>query len=227
VTEAIYAGSFTGAAASPTDLPTAVSSAARNAYQVCMRSADSYFGGDFHTTTADVTLVVPTVSAWSDGQRWFRCDLVGHTEPLSATASVVNHAALIRNGLRGTRPAAFGCLKATWDTQGISSLTRAGCNQPHHVEFTGAFVVSDIPWSRYYNEGANLDSRGCAKVTSRYLGYPNTTTVQRPELDNFDFSPDRERWQLGDRNVWCFIAPYSHRTYVGSYKGARSGKPHV
>jgi hypothetical protein len=45
VTEAIYAGSFTGAAASPTDLPTPGTSAERDAYRVCISSADSYFGG--------------------------------------------------------------------------------------------------------------------------------------------------------------------------------------
>lgn len=226
VTEAIYAGTFTGAAAGPTDLPTPGSGAARDAYQVCMRSAASYFGGDFHSTTADLTLVVPTVSAWSDGQRWFRCDLAGRTYPLSPT-NPINHAALIRDGLRGTQPAAVRCLKATWGSQTVASLTRAGCNQPHQVEFTGTFVVQDIPWSEYYNDAVTLNVRGCAQVTSRYLGYPNTTTMQRPGLDAFNFAPDQERWQLGDRTVSCFIAPYPQRTYVGSYKGVRTGKPHV
>jgi hypothetical protein len=118
-------------------------------------------------------------------------------------------------------------LKATWGDQAVASLTRTGCNQPHQVEFAGAFFVPDIPWSTYYKDGLTIDHSGCAKVDAQYLGYPNSTTVPRSGLDYFTITSSQERWQVGDRAVRCYLTPYPRRTYVGSYKGVRAGKPHV
>jgi hypothetical protein len=74
--ETTYVGSFTGADGSRSTPPLTGSTSRRTAFEACMKNTNDYLGGDFHTASIFLGLVLPNSNAWKGGARWFRCDAV-------------------------------------------------------------------------------------------------------------------------------------------------------
>jgi hypothetical protein len=223
--EAAYVGSFTGADAELVTTPGEHSQARRRAYEQCQRGASEYLGGDWHTASVWLTLVVPTETAWRGGVRWFRCDLAERYSPFSRI--IRGPITSMKDGLRRDRGLEIDCLTPSNDFEDdIELFGQIECDRPHWSQLAGVYTVPDQPWPASNDSQRQLGVGGCRDIVARFLGFPNAAAWRNNAIGFWWTDFDEERWRLGDRSTLCFAyALTASKRMVGTVRGIGTGRP--
>jgi hypothetical protein len=214
--ETAYVGTFTGADAASPAPPADDSAALRDAYSTCETTATDYLGGDWRAALVWVSLVLPPISSWRVGARWFRCD-IGHMASPVAGWGII-YTGSVKDGLRGSRLLAITCI-ATRESadQKILRADPIDCGTPHQAEFVGIYIAPDGPWP---NNGQDLADAGCQKAVAHFLGFSSVAAWNNPTVGWWATAFDKPRWDIGDRSVHCFAYAYTkNKAFVGSVRG--------
>jgi hypothetical protein len=224
--ETAYVGTFTGADAAQQVPPVVGSVALHGAYSQCQLRASEYLGGDWHSGSVALLLVLPTEKAWQHGARWYRCD-IGHVDDPFSLVQVVH--GTVRDGLSGARPLELTCLTTGEDAEGVIQRAAAvDCDEPHAAEYAGYYTAPvGYSWPDDPDEITELAMAGCDDVVGRYLGFPSGSESSNDEVGLMALGFDQDRWQLGDHSTRCYAYAYTDsKVIIGSVRGLRSGTPH-
>jgi hypothetical protein len=216
--ETVYVGRFLGAAATgsvPLLKEGATGAAAdvqNQAYQDCAAHADAYLGHSWIHPLATLRIVLPDDTSWSNGDRWYRCDLY----ELDWASGDVQH-----------RMDSFKTLwfpPTCFDVEGARS-PQINCAEKHPDEFVGGFMLpatlkkepkTDKELAPYYDK--------CWRLIADYLG---VTRNQAKALVGVEFwwQYDDTFWASGRRAGWCYTWTGAKKSswVTGSAKG-RKGK---
>jgi hypothetical protein len=226
--ETVYVGAFTAPDADRATPPADGSPALAAAFGQCQQGADAYLGGDWHSATVWLGLVVPDPDAWGGGERWFRCDLTYGAVLQPRLEERVTGS--LRGDLTGTRRVAYGCIAGAKDDTGrLRNPHTVDCAQPHVAEYAGVFTApASLPIPPGGPAQQELADRGCRATVAAFLGYPSVQDYPNPQV--LTWAPqafDAAHWALGDRAVPCFAyAATPSGTMTGSVRGIHSGPPH-
>lgn len=219
--ETAYVGAFTGADAQRSAPPAKSSPALATAYADCARNATAYLGDDFDLGLLDLSVVLPSVPAWTGGARWYRCDIARYRDMNYHTPGGEGS---VKDGLRGDRPLALTCAIVADDGKvTITDKQAVACSTPHNAEVAGLFTAPDVPWPADQTTRDNMASKGCEAVVARYLG-ESGGRVLNPVLGwGWDWFT-QSRWELGDRTIRCLVLGYKGDSvngvrFTGSVKG--------
>ncbi len=225
-TETVHVGTFTGDVASRTVPPLTGSSDLATAYQDCAKATTDYLGGDWRTSYAYLGLTLPDKAAWTGGARWYRCELGEVTR--DSDEDFVQSSALLKDGLRGSRPLARTCELVQDDSDGtIKSSTGIDCGQPHNAEFAGLYTLTG---SSYPAESARDQQAGaaCGRVMQSYVGLSSTRSHYFGWLY---FTITEDEWNLGIRTGICEVLGFAPNgsingvRFTGSVHGGGDRKP--
>jgi hypothetical protein len=222
--ESAYVGQFTGNEAAAPTPPEEDSAPERIAYSICRDRTNDYLGGDWHDAMLMLTLVIPPFTQWKVGARWYRCDLMHLTSPVSSDPLI--QTGRVVDGLRGSRPLALTCMATREDPQrAILAANLVDCAQPHAAEYAGTFTAPDLPWPAK-DGGDSVADAGCHEVVTRYLGLGRAADWTDQSLGYWYDGFDNDRWLLGDRTTRCYAYAYTRTgKMVGSVRGTRNTPP--
>ncbi|MER5702318.1 septum formation family protein [Micromonospora sp. NPDC002296] len=203
-TETVHVGAFTGVDADRVTPPPPGSTELRAAFEVCDTRTTAFVGADWRGGLMSVQVVVPEPKDWTDGSRWYRCDvftlpaLDGNTAREHPDDRAVERDGTLRGVLNRPSPLAHGCF--TEDE--YENLLPAPCTKPHRFEYVGVWAAPDGK-----HEAADRDSklihRRCRSVVAAYTrGTPNAKLAQGAGTTYRLPSP--EAWERGDRGIRCF-----------------------
>ncbi|HEV7710369.1 MAG TPA: septum formation family protein [Asanoa sp.] len=195
--ETIHTGEFTDAAGPP--------SALSAQFNDCDKQAATALGADWRAGRLRLDLVVPSASAWTAGQRWYRCDLVELTG-VGPDAKVAERSGSLEGALVAPdAPLRLGCALVKLDKRSnVDTVADSPCDVKHEGEFTGVwtapakvpFPVKDRDYVPFYE--------GCLKTIAAYVkvryepGF-GARTGYIPVM------ADKATWTMGDRGVRCFL----------------------
>jgi hypothetical protein len=222
--ETAFVGTFTGDDSTRSTPPRQDSPALPGLYDQCQQGATGYLGGDWHTASVWLGLVLPSDGAWKGGARWFRCDLLRYADIFQTT--VVDHGVL-RGDLSGARSTAYGCQNTTSDKdRHLLTAQPAACDQPHTSEFAGTFTAPNVPWPADQAGREKMLDNGCQPVVATFLGYASVGQWRNQSVGWWSHDWDEDQWKLGDRTTQCFAYAYTRSgMFVGSVKGIRDQTP--
>ena len=208
--ETIHVGQFEGEDAARPTPPPPDGPAVRRAYQRCAQVAQEFLGDDWHAARAWLAVFIPSGLAWQGGARWFRCDLFEVTDTFN---SAEDRTGSMRDGLRGSRPLAIGCVNDGGSSPDfISSLYYVPCAEPHTAEFVGVYVPSQADLAAGGEDA--VEDRifdGCWNLADKYLGVRPGQVPEELSVLFWDFKEDRAR---GERTVRCFLGVFDQRTQI-------------
>jgi hypothetical protein len=204
-TETIYIGQFSGAVADRETPPDERDDDAAQAYVQCAKAASDYLGEDWHQGRVELLLDLPLERAWTDGRRYFRCDLI---EQQSNAGKVIRRTGRLRDGLRGTRPLAYGCGQRIDPTAsgGYDDLKTASCTDPHDLEYVGTVQMPDGVYPEPGSTSTATAARLCEERVAAFIGISAATLDGRRDIDWSIWWFSRESWALGDRTAECFLS---------------------
>jgi hypothetical protein len=220
-TETTYVGTFTGADASRSTPPLSGSTGRRTAFEGCMKNTSDYLGGDFHTASIFLGLVLPSSNAWKGGARWFRCDAVHYEDPDDDNEVTTGS---VKDGLKGDAPLAFPCVNVVEDgTTYIGDNTPpVPCSGSHSAEFVGIYTAPDTPWITDSTKRSDLARKNCWEKVYAYVGARSLSQYIGLIWQNFS----QDDWDLGDRSVRCWAYAYTPTHKFGeSVKGIGARNP--
>jgi hypothetical protein len=221
VLEVVYVGRFTGTAEAATSAPAADSEAARAAFAECDTAARRYLGDDWRTGNLQLRYSTPTVAKWEGGARYFSCSLFETQNP---DGDVRTRTGSVKGGLSGDRPLAMRCFNqvGTGDARGfytnISDVSRVDCDQPHTAEYAGTVYPPNRPYPATDEEMDRVRFGGCDEVVASFLSLSATAFTRRRDVSYLAWSPDKDKWALGDRTFPCLVTVSSATPVRGSLK---------
>jgi hypothetical protein len=220
-TETSYVGAFTGDDAGRSSPPGSDSQSRKTAYLTCADKTADYLGGDWHTAYVWMGLVEPSPEAWTGGARWFRCDLMKTTDVEHTTTSSDSS---LKDGLRGTAPAAITCINTVESNDQVQSETPANCATAHNGELTGVITGSSVTYPGDTAAQNQADS-GCEASVAHYLGLSGSKDTNSAVGWLF-FWPRETQWDSGDRAITCYAYAFtSSKKMTGSVKGLGNKAP--
>jgi hypothetical protein len=206
-----------GGTASAAANPPAVTSAALAAmYATCTTAADDFLGGDWRSAYAWLGVALPQPAAWHRGAHWSACVLL---PTATWEGALAQSSVSLRDGLRGTRSAAIGCIDA--------QSRPTSCAAPHTYEAVGVFRATASPFPGAV-AGRDEFSAGCESKLAQYLGL---TSVSKYHNTNVGWSwwpaaPSQQDWNLGNRSALCAAyAQGASHLMSGSVKGLGNKAP--
>jgi hypothetical protein len=222
--ETAYVGEFTGADAQRVSAPAADSPALPGVYAQCQKGAADYLGGDWHTASVWLGLVVPSDNAWRGGARWFRCDLVHYSD---AFDDAIVDQGVLKGDLSGARSSAYSCMATTEDPDHhIITAAPADCSAPHQAEFAGLYTAPDVPYPTDITARTNMGRTGCGNVVAKFLGYASSNDWYNQAVGLWWLGFSADQWKLGDRTTQCFAYAYTkNHQFIGSVKGIKNQAP--
>jgi len=214
--ELVHLGAFTGAEAAAADPPPSGSDVRRRAFEECGAKTREFLGDDWRAGRFSLQLMLPPPWQWPAGARYFRCELVSVESELAGPAQVRGTA---KDGLRGSRPAAIGCIDLTNLTEDgdYDDLAPMDCSQPHHAEFAGVFRIPDIPYPTG-DQADRIYRVACLGLFAQYLGI-GVDALLRLDFGYVAWPSTRESWTLGDRAVSCYIGGSGTKKLRASVRG--------
>jgi hypothetical protein len=206
-------GGTAGAAANP---PGVTSPALAATYETCTTAADTFLGGDWRGAYAWLGVALPQPAAWHRGAHWSACVLL---PTATWEGTLAQSSASLRDGLRGARSAAIGCVDA--------QSRPASCAEPHTYEAVGVFRAKASPFPGAV-AGHDEFSAGCESKLAQYLGLTSVSNYHNNDVgwSWWPAAPSQQDWNLGNRSALC--AAYAHRTghvMTGSVKGLGNKSP--
>ncbi|HEV7709025.1 MAG TPA: septum formation family protein [Asanoa sp.] len=198
--ETIHTGEFTDAAAAAVpakDLPAI--------FGECDKEATTALGADWRAGRLRLDLVVPSASAWTAGQRWYRCDLVELTG-VGPDAKVAERSGSLEGALAAPdAPLRLGCALVKLDKRSnVDTVADSPCEVKHEGEFTGVwtapatvpFPVKDRDYVPFYE--------GCLKTIAAYVKVRYEPGFEA-RTGYIPVMADKATWTMGDRGVRCFL----------------------
>jgi hypothetical protein len=218
--ETVYVGRFVGVAAEgePPGRMTGFETGAAakvqsDAYLDCSTHADTYLGHSWIHRLLTLRITVPLSTAWSAGERWYRCDLF-------QTSTIADGAIVPRTG--GLKGFAFGPVCVNQNKSGTPIVD---CKTKHPGEFVGGFLMpAGLKKAPETEKETDPYAKKCWKIMAPYLGVA-TSRAQYLVGVSFQYEYNFGYWDSGRRVAWCYTwTGKSSSSYVtGSAKG-RKGK---
>ncbi|MFY1694318.1 MULTISPECIES: septum formation family protein [unclassified Solwaraspora] len=224
--ETVHVGTFTGAAARRTTTPVGFDQTYEAALEECETRAAEFLGDIWQHGLIKLTVVMPTQTAWSNGARWFRCDLAevsGVMTPIKVTPRTGS----LRGALAGDAPLRLGCYQTPLDSDGyVAAMEPVDCRVPHHSEFVGSVDRRTLPTVDLDTTGTESDMlhQRCLQLVAEYAELPvDDDLPNRIGTVWFDIE-DRFRWD-GDPRVRCFL--YMADSFTLLTESAKGGGPEL
>lgn len=214
--ETVHVGQFTGANANSSKPHESNTPAARAAFNECDAKATEYAGAPWRTARLHLRVLFPSVTAWTGGARWYRCDLAEAAD--LDTGASVRRTASLRGALAAGSPLAYGCFQPVMSGDDIDVMNAVACGQAHRAEFAGIWTAPETPFADF-EKNDDRAHRGCRGVVASYAKVPNDGNLKYRAGTIF-YYPSEYEWQLGDRGVKCFL--WSDRDLRTSMKAAGS-----
>ncbi len=191
----------------------------REAYQTCAKEANTFLGGDFHTARVAIVPVLPSERQWRGEARWYRCEIL---ETKDAWATIATRKSSLRDGLRGTRPAAITCANDNFGAKNSSgnNVVYVACSVAHTIELTGIYTPPDGPYPGF-EKAVDKALDGCYVIGAKYLGLTKSGLDNRGGIRWIAWQQDEAYWSVGDRGTRCYMGPYPTKKIKGSIKGKR------
>jgi hypothetical protein len=222
--EVAYIGAFLGSAAATVSPPAANSAAMRDAYAQCAAPTFAYVGGDWHEALTELELLVPDTAGWHDGERWFRCELLGMA---SLDYAQLGGTDMSFRGVLA-KPTALSVRCITWlgRPESGSNFEPVPCASPHRGEYVGAYTAPVDLWPATSEQRSALAAHGCEPLVARFVGFPSWQQFDNPAIGYYALGFQKRQWNMGDRSVRCYAAAYTKDgNFVGSVKGIKSRPP--
>lgn len=222
--EIAHVGEVTGQDAGGSAAPEPDSAGGKAAYSDCVEKVKEFLGDHWQSARAHLIVQFPSTPQWAAGARYYHCDLV---EIADEAGKVVTRAGSLRDGLRGTRPAALACVNdfgSNEDT--VDGVDFVACGARHTAEFAGVFTVT--PAGRSFpgkEELSKLILDGCEGLAGEYLG---VSTDDIPEgLGWFSLGSSEDGWAQGNQSVRCYVGVFDRDRPIraGATLRGLGGKP--
>jgi hypothetical protein len=203
--ETVSVGIFTGAYAERVTPPPAGSPAVRWAFRACDTAAKRFVGGDWRGARLSIQVVVPSPAGWTDGSRWYRCDIFeldavdGGTAKNHPLDNAIQRTGSLRGAITRRLPLVYTCFnRDEWE-----NLWPVACGKSHRFEYVGVWTAPDIRYDDA-DQDRNLLVDRCRSVITRYVGKPKKTNADIVPGVTYRL-PSPEAWERGDHGVRCFL----------------------
>jgi hypothetical protein len=165
------------------------------AYRTCSAAFQSFLGADdslVMRTVVSWAWFRPSESAWEDGARWYRCDVVGGGEQSKEYVDLPTSA----KGLLLGRP------KDRWmvcaDGPTVAGSVKVGCDQPHQWRAVTTITLGEAGDDYPGDRVVEVTTRDyCSKSVGAWLNYPV----------DYDFGYTwfhQAEWDAGNRRSVCW-----------------------
>lgn len=207
--EVVHVGEFKGLTTAPGPKDNAA------ALAECDKAATTYVGRSWSLARVEMTLSVPTPTAWDGGARWFRCDLAEVSSVFDARDWVQR-----TGSLKGDVPAALlvGCTHTQDKGDTIVKMPEVACNKTHNSEFVGAYRASMSTAYPKSDRQWNVIHDKCQDLAAKFMGV-SLSSAGRIGVISSPNNP--ESWAAGDRMVRCSLWFYDGKTMKKSAKGSK------
>jgi Septum formation len=165
------------------------------AYRTCSRRFVTYTGADASLAMRTILSWAwfrPSTSAWKDGARWYRCDVVGGGDQTRAYVDLPEQA----KGLLLGRPKDSWMVCATGAT--VSGSVKVPCDQRHDWRAVTTIVLGQAGDPYPGDREVQARTRDfCSKSVGAWLDYPV----------DYDFGYSwfhRAEWDAGNRRSVCW-----------------------
>jgi hypothetical protein len=216
-TETYYVGRVTDAKTVSLNTPPEAGDAAYKAVYVnCMRRAYDFLGDDYHRARVSIVAVLPTPLEWRGDARFYRCEML---EISNQYEKIVERSSSLKNGLKGSRPAAVTCANFTVSSKDyIKTFDFVPCSKSHLTEFTGLYTPKD---GKYPGEkkSDSLGTAGCLSVGARYVNMSVSALDAMGGYEWVYYGGGETKWSVGDRVDRCYLGKYPRSKRTGSIKG--------
>lgn len=201
--ETVHTGEFTGAAAAADSV--GPPSALVATFGECDKQAATALGADWRTARLRLDLVVPSTTAWTAGQRWYRCDLVELTGVGPDGKIAERSGSLVGALTTPDAPLRLGCAQVKLDQRNnVETVADRPCDVKHEGEFAGVwnapakvtYPVKDRDYVPFYE--------GCLKTIAAYVKMRYEPGFQA-RTGYIPVLADKSTWAMGDRGVRCFL----------------------
>jgi hypothetical protein len=212
--ETAYVGQLAGAVAQLAAAPVRGGRELADANSRCNTAATAYVGGPLVDQQLVYLVTVPSNREWSDGARWYTCDL-GLVSPYSIPSYFPQSSSVRGVGSTPSRPLCFNL--AEKDT--TDGMTGAACDSPHSVEFVGAlqapfgavYPATDTTWARYQTL--------CRDRIASLMGVSQATVIRK--WGYVLYRPDEGLWRDGMRITQCYFVLWNAKTITKSIRGSQ------
>jgi hypothetical protein len=189
-------------------------------YVNCMKRAEEFLGGDYHNARVSIVAVLPNDTQWRGEARFYRCEMLEISDDEEA---FVERSASLKDGLRGSRPAAMQCANYTVDGDYLENFAFVACSKPHLAEYTGVFVPKDGTYPGD-DKASDQGSDGCFAIGAKYLNMSSSALDASAGYQWIHDGMSKTYWNIGDRGQRCYIGPYPDKKTTGSVKGKSPSK---
>jgi hypothetical protein len=216
-TETVSTVTFGGTAAVAAHAPAEATAPALAAYADCDTKTAAFLGADWRTARLRMALVVPTAEAWSEGGRWYRCD-VAELSGVGPGGAHVERAGSLRGALMPGSDLMLVCNRVEVDRKrNVAKVPVASCDKPHEGEFVGVWTAPDRPYPAKDADYVPF-YQGCREAIGKYVGVPiDGNLIRRAGVLPLLATP--ADWKSGDRGVRCYLW-LGDRKLTASLKGA-------
>lgn len=166
------------------------------AYDTCTSKLEQHLGANQSLLMRSMLSWVwfgPSKSAWADGARWYRCDVVGGGQ---ASAAYVDLPTVTRNLLRGQNPDDrwLACARGT----SVDSGEKVSCADKHTWRAVTTIKLG-APSDPYPGDAAVVakSKQYCSSSVDAWLGYPNTYHYGYTWFGE-------DEWAAGNRRSVCW-----------------------
>ncbi|WP_144119706.1 septum formation family protein [Catellatospora sichuanensis] len=207
--EVVHVGEFPGLTAAPGPKDTAA------AFAECDKQSATYLGRPWGEARLELTLAVPTPSAWDGGARWFRCDV-------TEVSSVFDEMNWVKRegSLKGAVPAALvvGCTHTQDKGATIVKMPEVPCTKAHNSEFVGFYRASMTTAYPKSERQWNVIHDKCQELAAKFIG---VSTGSANRIGVISSPHNAEAWASGDRVVRCSVWFYDGKTMKKSAKATK------
>lgn len=219
--ETVHVGTFAGATARRTTTPVGNDQTYEAVREECTTRTAEFLGDIWQHGPLQLAVVVPTQTAWSNGARWFRCDLAEVTGVM-APIKVAPRTGSLRGALAGDAPLRLGCYQTPLDSDGyVAAMEPVDCRVPHRSEFVGSVDRRTLPTIDLDTTGTEWDmlNQRCLQRVAEYAGLPVDDDLPN-RVGTAWFDIDGQFKSYEDPLVRCFLYMWdSFPPLTGSAKG--------
>jgi len=185
--------------------------------QLCDAAVEPFLGGPYSDARVITDVIMPTDRGWAAGDRWFNC-VLGETGDV--LGRFVRRTDTLRDGLRGDRPLAVGCVDVVAIDGKIERIDYARCATAHSGEFVGAHAIEDTDAYPDDETADAIAGPACVRLAAAFLGLTEQEFEAREDIGYTWIMADEEGWRIGDRSVRCLVTTRDYKRVVtGSVKG--------